>query len=231
MENENDPSEKDQSDSTDQTEEQESEDGQKEEDTGSEESPADSTDQLEEQKSDDEQKEKADEKKMILYIVGGAVLLILLVVAAFFIFRKGDTQKVDKVQTEEVKGDAKISAEAFSYDLWPFVNRSKNMRLLMPRLRKIEKELVEKIKSLPEDKKIIIYGYTSREKSRQNKKKEKGNVVLSTRRAKAIVKYLADKYKIDKDRFEIKAQGSKDLEVKKPTWAVRNRRVVITSEE
>ncbi len=166
------------------------------------------------------QEKEKDKKKLM---IGGAVLAILLALAAILISNKSCNKKE---KTEETT----ISEGEFSYDLWPFVNRETDMRILMPKLKKIEDELAEKIKALPSDKKVFIYGHTSREKRKQNQKKEEGNIILSTERAEAVVKYLSKKYEIDKERFEIKGLGSEELEVKKPTFAPRNRRVTITAE-
>ncbi len=180
----------------------------------------DSTDQTKAQEEKTAEEKEKDKKKLM---IGGAALIVLLGLAALLIFSKGCDKK-DK------KKDAMVSVDEFSYDLWPFVNRETDMSILMPKLKKIEKELSEKIKALPSDKKVFIYGHTSREKRKQNSKKEKGNIILSTKRAEAVAEYLSKKYGIDKEKFEIKGLGSEELEVKKPTFAPRNRRVIITTE-
>jgi len=208
----------------------------------SEEKPQESTSQteiVETTETGDERKEGTDikqkdskdeffEKYKIPIIVGGAALLIIIALVLFLVLRKGDSKATaEEETTREIQtGIAKIS-----YELYPFPNRSAKIGKLIPKLKKFEEELVEKIKSLPDDKKVIIYGHTSRERKKQISKKERGNEKLSTQRARAVIKYLVKKYNIDEERFEIKAIGSKELKVKNPTWSPRNRRVFIAVEE
>ena len=167
------------------------------------------------------------EKYKLPIIIGGAALLLIIALILFMLLGNGDKQVAVQDDTEGIQ----TAIAEFSYELYPFPNRSSRIGRLVPKLKKFEKELAEKIKNLPEDKKVIIYGHTSREKKKQIAKKERGNERLSTRRARAVIKYLVEKYDIDEDKFEIKAIGSKELKVEKPTWSPKNRRVQIAVEE
>lgn len=177
------------------------------------------------------EEEKKESKKKQTLILAGFLTLALLIIIAGLIFRFAKLKSTSKTKFETPVKEEKIyKIEKFSYEIAPFPNRSANIKNLIPKIQKIEEELISKISQLPPDKKVKVYGHTSREKNKQNPKKEEGNMVLSTQRAEAVINYLCSKYNIPKSRFEIIPMGSKELKVKKPTWSEANRRVEIKVE-
>ncbi|GEM_PF-3224576 len=172
---------------------------------------------------------KREEKLKLIFTIGTPILILLLIITLFLINKRSSNIKERK---NEVKSSKQITAiEEFSYELWPFPNREAKLNPLLPKLKEIEKELINKIKKLPDNKDVVVYGYTSRAKIKQDKKREAGNLVLSTQRARAVVNYLCSRYNIDKEKFKIIGMGSKNLQVTHPTWDIRNRRVIITTEK
>jgi outer membrane protein OmpA-like peptidoglycan-associated protein len=157
--------------------------------------------------------------------IGGLILVVLLLFV--LIYRKN---KKSITEVKEAVAPQKVVVEKFFYEISPFPNRSANIKKLTSKIDKLKEELEKVLKNLPKDKKIKVYGHTSREKVKPDKLKEEGNLVLSTERAKAVINYLHSKYGIDKNLFEIIPMGSKELKVKKPTWSEENRRVEIKVE-
>ena len=119
----------------------------------------------------DSDEEFFEKHKVPILAGGGGLLLLIIGLVLFLSLRNCDKKESEVVEeevaVEEVAEEIQAAISEFSYEIYPFPNRSAGIRKLIPKLKKIEKELMEQIKKLPEDKKIIIYGHTSRENKKQ----------------------------------------------------------------
>lgn len=109
-----------------------------------------------------------------------------------------------------------------------YVVEGQNMDLYMK--KKVIPALVQVVKLLPADKKVIIHGHASAEGPESSSGNRKGNVALSEARAKAVLQYIIKNSAMDRNRFVIRAHGSSQPLPGESPNSPKNRRVVIDIE-